>query len=80
MIENDVPNSKDLMSVQQDHDLAGDFADMFSDSHVLSDDNVLAIDNPNDLILQLLGKQNQCKGSVHNQVVSQHLITKSGGK
>ena len=34
------------MSVQQDHDLACDFADMFSDSHVLSDDNVLAIDNP----------------------------------
>ena len=49
MIEHDVQNSKDLMSVQQDHDLAGDFADMFSDSHVLSDDNVLAIDNPSTL-------------------------------
>ena len=47
MIKHDVQNSKHLMSVQQDHDLAGDFADMLSDSHVLSDDNVLAIDNPN---------------------------------
>ena len=32
--------------MQQDHDPAGDFADMVSDSPVLSDDNVLAIDNP----------------------------------